>query len=88
MMQTVGATEARLIEAGFNAFVGAQGPLPDELAVDLKIAFYAGARHLLTTIARAARRESVPVRLDDIERELREFADECVLRCAPCAGSA
>ena len=86
MMQT--GTEARLIEAGFNAFANAQGPLADEVVVDLRIAFYAGARHLLTTLARAARRDSPPVRLDDLDRELCDFADECALRCVVCEGSA
>ena len=87
MMMEVSTTEVRLIEAGFVAFAQAQAPLSEEQVIDLRIAFYAGARHLLTTIARAARRET-PVRLDDLNRELNEFANECMLRCVPCEGSA
>jgi hypothetical protein len=81
-------TEGHLIEQGFAAFAQAQAPLtPDEI-IDLRIAFYAGAHHLLATFVRAARNPEAGVRLDVIDREIREFTDECALRCAPCAGSA
>jgi hypothetical protein len=81
------ATEHHVIEAGFAAFANAQAPLSPELVVDLRIAFYAGARHLLSAITHAARTQQ-PLQLSDINTELNKFADECALRAVPCAGSA
>jgi hypothetical protein len=81
-------TETHLIEAGFAAFAQAQAPLRPEEYVDLRIAFYAGAQHLLASIARAQRNVGPQVSYADLDRELREFADECMLRHCHVAGSA
>jgi hypothetical protein len=81
-------TEGHLIAQGFAAFAQAQAPLTPDEVIDLRIAFYAGAQHMVSTFVRAARNPGTGVRLDAIERELKEFVDECALRCAPCAGNA
>jgi hypothetical protein len=78
----------RLIDAGFAAFAEAQGPLPPELAIDLRIAFFAGAQHMFSSMVRMSRTPSEKFTLKEIEGELNRFVDECILRGAPCAGSA
>jgi hypothetical protein len=78
----------RLIEPGFEAFANAQQPISPELAEDLRIAFYAGANHMFTTMVRMARSVDSRVSVAALEREFKDFTDECILRGASCAGSA
>lgn len=85
MMATL---ETRLIDAGFSAFANAQGPLPPDLAVDLRIAFFAGAQHMFESIVRMSRGQQPPVTKEAIEAEFQHFIGECRLRCVPAAGNA
>lgn len=79
----------QLIDAGFAVFAQAQGPLDPELALDLRIAFFAGAQHMFAAMVRLSRGQGGDrLSLSEIEAEIHRFAEECILRGAPCAGSA
>jgi hypothetical protein len=88
MTMTTTNVEQHLIEAGFTAFAAAQAPLRPEEIIDMRIAFYAGAQHLLMSMARAQRRLGPEISYAELDRELREFADECALRHVHCEGNA
>jgi hypothetical protein len=82
-------SQDRLIEAGFEAFINAQMPLDPDLAIDLRIAFYAGAQHMFSSMVQMARSQCKErISVATIERELQTFVNECALRGAPCAGNA
>jgi hypothetical protein len=78
----------RLIEAGFAAFARAQQPLHPDLITDLRIAFYAGAQHMFSSMVAIARDPRHQLSVTTIEAELKQFADECVLHAMPPAGNA
>lgn len=78
----------RLIDAGFAGFLQAQGPMHPDLAIDLRIAFFAGAHHMFASIVRMSRGQGARVSKEEIESEINTFIQECALRGAPCAGSA
>jgi hypothetical protein len=64
-------------------------PLDPEIIIDLRIAFYAGAQHMFSSMVRMARsRGEEQLSVAMIERELQTFVNECALRGAPCAGNA
>ena len=78
----------RLIDAGFAAFADAQGPLDPDLAIDLRIAFFAGAHHMYASMVRMSRGQGENVTPKEIEAEIERFANECMLRGIQPAGSA
>jgi hypothetical protein len=56
---------------------------------DMRTAYFAGAQHVFQSIVAAARgKGKQELQLAAIDRELREFINEHMLRNAPVAGSA
>jgi hypothetical protein len=82
--------EGKLIEAGWIELQETMPPSSWQWRNDMRTAYFAGAQHVFQSIVSAARDQDANrgLQLSAMDRELRQFMNEHLLRNAPVAGSA